>query len=170
MGLLGTLTTSTPGWLMSLYMLVLGAGLGLVMQVLVLAVQNAVPRSELGVATSASTFFRSMGGSFGTAVFGAILAGRLAANLPQNVPGTEGGTPNPATLATLPEPAQHAVIGAFVEATNTVFLIAAAVMAAAFVLTWFLKEIRLRDDAHPHLEEAGAAPVDRDEIVESAHR
>jgi len=164
MGLLGTLTTTTPGWRMGLYMLILGAGLGMVMQVLVLAVQNAVPRSQLGVATSASTFFRSMGGSFGTAVFGAILAGRLVANLPAGAAGA-GGTPNPAMLARLPEPVQHAVIGAFVEATNTVFLIAAVVMAAAFVLTWFLQELRLREDTGPHLEEAGAAPIDRDEII-----
>ena len=65
----------------SLYMFVLGCGLGCVMQVLVLIVQNAVPHTELGVATSGATFFRSIGGSFGTAIFGAIFSNVLAGNL-----------------------------------------------------------------------------------------
>ena len=66
----------------ALYMVILGAGLGGVMQVLVIIVQNAVPHSELGVATSGATFFRSIGGSFGTAIFGAIFANVLVGNLP----------------------------------------------------------------------------------------
>ena len=69
------------------YMVVLGAGLGMVMQVLILAVQNAVEPRDMGTATGAATFLRSMGGSFGVAVFGAILTNRLATNLPDMFPG-----------------------------------------------------------------------------------
>ena len=80
--LLSLLTPSTPLIISSIYMVVVGAGIGLVMQVLVVAVQNAVPQRQLGTATSSSTFFRSIGGAFGVAVFGAIFINRLAVNLP----------------------------------------------------------------------------------------
>jgi predicted MFS family arabinose efflux permease len=84
--LLSRLTVDTPGWLYSIYFFVVGAGLGLVMQVLVLAVQNAVDFRDMGVATSSSQFFRSMGGTVGTAVFGSILSNRLAHNLAERLP------------------------------------------------------------------------------------
>src|SRR4029079_15251855 len=89
----------------SAYMFVLGVGLGLVMQVLVLAVQNAVPYSELGVATSGATLFRSIGGSLGASVLGAIFASQLTQNLAQAFPGqasTGAGNFDPAALAQLP--------------------------------------------------------------------
>jgi EmrB/QacA subfamily drug resistance transporter len=162
--LLSHLGAETEGWVLGLYMFVLGAGMGLVMQVLVLAIQNAVPHSELGVATSAATFFRSMGGAFGTAAFGAILSNRIASYLPAGAAAGEGGTPNPAQIALLPPQAQAAVVDAFVRALNVVFLSAAAAVLVAFALSWFLKELHLRSRGEPHLEEAAPAPADRDAV------
>src|SRR3954454_15783111 len=101
----------------ALHMLVLGVGLGLVMQVLVLAVQNAVPYEQLGVATSGATLFRSIGGSLGTAVLGAVFANHLAAHLPPGAP-TSG---NPAALERLPPALHTAYIDAFVNALALVF-------------------------------------------------
>jgi EmrB/QacA subfamily drug resistance transporter len=132
------------------YMLVLGLGLGGVMQVLVLVVQNAVDYSELGVATSGASLFRSMGGSIGTPIFGAILTSGLATNLHAAFPGaagqvgqlTSGATP--ATIENLPPGIRAAFRHAYVEALHPVFLTGAAVAAVAFVLTWFIKEVALR--------------------------
>ena len=99
-----------------------GLGLGMVMQVLVLAVQNAMPYDMLGVATSGSTLFRSIGGSLGTAVLGAIFSGHLASEL------AAGDTQN----------------AAFTDSLHAVFLVATAVMAVAFLLTWLIPEKPLR--------------------------
>ena len=87
--LLSQMGVATSSVLAAFYMLILGMGLGCVMQVLVLVVQNAVPYSELGVATSAATFFRSIGGSFGTAVFGAIFSNVLVGDLVRHLHGAE---------------------------------------------------------------------------------
>src|SRR4051794_27768922 len=100
MYLLSSLDESTGSWVAASHMLVLGLGLGMVMQVLILATQNAVSYEELGVATSGATLFRSIGGSLGTAILGAIFTGRLTAELAERLPrgagaGTEGGV-NPA--------------------------------------------------------------------------
>jgi len=84
--LFSLLTPSTPLVISSVYMVVLGAGIGCVVQVLVVAVQNAVPQGQLGTATSTATFCRSIGGAFGIAVFGAIFSNRLAASLPRYLP------------------------------------------------------------------------------------
>ena len=135
----------------SLYMFVLGFGIGLVLQVLVIAVQNAVPYSDLGAATSGVTFFRSIGGSFGTAVFGAIFVAQLRSNLRRDLAGTpvpRGFNPSagssPAALAKLP-PAVHAgYIQAFAASLHTVFLAAVPIAAVGFALSWLLKEIPLR--------------------------
>ena len=81
MFLLSRLGVGTAPWLASVYMLVVGVGIGLVMQVLVLVVQNDARQEDIGVATSTATFFRSVGGSFGVAIFGAIFAGRLSDQL-----------------------------------------------------------------------------------------
>lgn len=85
--LFSTVDQNTPTPLVWLFMFVLGVGIGGVMQVLVIAVQNAVDYTALGTATSGVTFFRSIGGSFGTAVFGAIFAGVLTGNLAQRLAG-----------------------------------------------------------------------------------
>src|SRR5690606_9548254 len=106
----------------SLYMAVLGCGLGLVMQVLVIAVQNAVDYRDLGVATSGATLFRLIGGALGTAVFGAIFAGQLGGRLARaGLSGLPAGAGGPQAIAQL-EPAARAVyIDAFTAALSVVF-------------------------------------------------
>jgi EmrB/QacA subfamily drug resistance transporter len=156
--LLATLDTDTSRWLTGTYMLVLGTGLGMVMQVLVLAVQNSVDHSDLGVATSAATFFRSMGGTIGTAVFGAILAAVLHARLAERLPvGTTDRlsldelTSSPATIHALDPQLRDSVVTSFVDALQLVFVVAAPFTLLAFALTWLLEEMPLRghDDMHP---------------------
>jgi EmrB/QacA subfamily drug resistance transporter len=131
----------------SLSMLVLGLGLGAVMQVLVLAVQNAVDYEHLGVATSGTTLFRSIGGSIGVSVFGAIFANQLHGNLSAELGGKATQLPNtlePRALNALPSALHHAYVVAFAEALHPVFLAAAAVALLAFALTWLLREQPLR--------------------------
>jgi DNA-binding MarR family transcriptional regulator len=135
----------------SVFMFVLGVGIGGVMQVLVIAVQNAVEYRDLGTATSGATFFRSIGGSFGTSVFGAIFSGALAGNLsrylaglrlPPGFSGTAGASP--AALAKLPPAVHTAYVGAYAASLQTVFAIAAPIALVAFLLSWLLKEVPLR--------------------------
>jgi EmrB/QacA subfamily drug resistance transporter len=150
MFLLSRLEVGTAPWVASLYMLVVGVGIGLVMQVLVLVVQNAAPRRDVGVATSTATFFRSMGGSLGVAVFGAIFASRLTSEL-TTLPAAaashlSGGTNvNPAQIHALPDALRHDYLVAFVNSLQPVFLLGAALAAVAFALAWLLKELPLRD-------------------------
>ena len=149
MYLMSTVGVDTSDGVMYLYMVIFGAGLGGVMQVLVIAVQNAVKHRDLGVATAGATFFRSIGGSFGTAVFGAIFAnvlgGRLASALHgAHVPAGLEGSVNPADLAKLPPPVLHGVVQAYSSTISTVFLTAVPIAVVAFLLTWLLPEIRLR--------------------------
>ncbi|HET7035270.1 MAG TPA: MDR family MFS transporter, partial [Thermomicrobiaceae bacterium] len=145
-----------------LAMVVLGLGLGLVMQVLVVAVQNAVDYRQLGVATSGATLFRLVGGSLGTAMFGAIFANRLSANLAQLLPASAGAQGaslaqgNPAALAALPPELHRDIILAYAHSLGTVFLIAAPITAVAFLLTWFLREVPLRQTV-----EAGATNLEK---------
>ncbi|MGH2584055.1 MAG: MDR family MFS transporter [Dehalococcoidia bacterium] len=155
--LLSRLASDTPQLVVSLYMLVVGAGIGMVMQVLVIAVQNAVEDRDLGVATSSANFFRSLGGSFGTALFGAILTSRLNHYLPQSVDpsrlsGLEGGADilsnSPAQLRALPPDVYSGLVEAFSKSIGNVFLWAVPVALVAFITTWFLKEIPLRDRTH----------------------
>ncbi|MFC9506732.1 DHA2 family efflux MFS transporter permease subunit [Streptomyces sp. NPDC057002] len=134
------------------FFLVFGLGLGLVMQVLVLIVQNAVPYEDLGVATSGATFFRSIGASFGVAVFGTIFAGRLGdqltdafrgAQLPPGV-SVDSLEADPRGIAALPSGLQPPALHAYAVSITDVFLYAAPVALLGFVLAWFLKEDRLR--------------------------
>lgn len=152
--LLSLLTASSSLIQASLFMLVLGLGLGGVMQVLVIAVQNAVPYSYLGTATSAATFFRSIGGSFGVAIFGAIFNSRLALNLPKYLPksalsvihGTNV-TLSPAALDKLPHLVKHGFIEAFAHSLHVVFLFAVPVAILGFVIALFIPEVPLRKTA-----------------------
>jgi EmrB/QacA subfamily drug resistance transporter len=151
--LLSRLEVDTPPWLASVFMLVLGVGIGLVMQVIVLVVQNDAPPRDIGVATSTATFFRSMGGSLGVALFGAIFASRLTSEL-ATLPGGAGAqfsggvNVSPEQVHALPEEIRHDFLLAFVNALQPVFLVGAAVTLVAFVLTWFLKEVPLRGSTH----------------------
>jgi EmrB/QacA subfamily drug resistance transporter len=133
----------------SLDMLVVGLGIGMVMQVLVLAVQNSVPYEQLGVATSGSTLFRSIGGSIGVAVFGTIFANRLGVELADRIPPGAALPPStdPGAIAALPPPVHAAYVDAFAAALQPVFLTAAVVGAVAFLLTLLLHEEPLRTTA-----------------------
>jgi DNA-binding MarR family transcriptional regulator len=153
--LLSRLVETTPSIILDLYFFVLGFGLGLVLQVLVIAVQNSADYADLGVATSSVTFFRTIGGSFGVAIFGSIFSNRLITELAatlRGVPLPAGFSPaaaqaNPALLKKLPGALRTDIVHAYVLSFHTVFLGAVPVAAAAFVLTWFLREVPLRSTA-----------------------
>ncbi len=164
--MLSTMSADTPYWFAGLSMFVMGAGLGFTMQVLVIAVQNSVERTEIGVATSSVQFFRQMGGSFGAALFGAVLSSRLAVHLAEAAAGAPRGT-LPAeglgdvsndveAIRGLPEAAQSLVTGAFSESMSEMFLVALPIVVVALVVGAFLKEIPLqsREDLAPVEEEA----------------
>jgi hypothetical protein len=156
-------------------MLVLGVGLGMVMQVLILAVQNAVDFADLGVATSSSTFFRQMGGSFGVAVFGAVLASTVGDELARRLPpealtasggaGLDGLLDSPERIRALPPPIAEAVVEALAVGIHTVFLWAVPVLVAGFVLAWFLRELPLRETSHLAAAAAEAVALTEDEVA-----
>jgi EmrB/QacA subfamily drug resistance transporter len=151
MFLLARLHADTSTWVAAVYALVLGLGLGMVMQVLVLAVQNSVDRTVMGVATSGSTLFRQVGGSIGVALFGTIFASRVHVELAQRLPrgARISKTINPAGIKHLPARSHEAFAHAFAAALHPVFLTAAAFSLAAFALTWFLREVPLRRSVRP---------------------
>ncbi|MGW7194881.1 DHA2 family efflux MFS transporter permease subunit [Streptomyces chryseus] len=150
--LLHQLTETTGTWEMSAFFFVFGAGLGLVMQVLVLVAQNAVRYEDLGVATSGATFFRSIGASFGVAVFGTVFTNRLMDKLDsafagQPLPpgtGPDQVAADPRAIALLPPGLRPPVLHAYSTSITDVFLYASPVVLVAFVIAWFLKEDRLR--------------------------
>ncbi len=168
MVLLTFMNGATPLAWSSLFMVILGLGVGATMQVTVLVVQNSVDHRDLGVATGAVQFFRQMGGAFGVAAFGAIMNYRLLADLPARVPpqaladvGGEVGAllASPAAIRALP-PAVAAGVTASVEsAVHAVFVWSVPPMVLGFVLAWFLKEIPLRETvgASSLVEGAGEA-------------
>lgn len=162
--LLSTMGVGTSSFASSAYMIVLGLGMGMIIQVMVLAVQNSVSHSDMGTATATESFMRSMGGSFGVAIFGAILANRLSYNLPRLLPaGLPVGllqvatnvTTSPAQLRSLPLPVQQAMIEAIARSVHVVFLVAAPLPLIAFVLSLLLKENPLRETAHIGVEAVG---------------
>jgi hypothetical protein len=120
------------------------------MQVLVIIVQNGVPHSELGVATSGATFFRSIGGSFGTAIFGAIFANLLVGNLANHLHGItlpagfSSANVTPAMLDLLPAAVRHGFTAGYAESIQTVFLVAAPIAFLAFLATWLIPQVELR--------------------------
>ena len=153
--LLSTLDPQTSRFVLSMYMVVLGLGLGCVMQVLVIAIQNAVEQRDLGVGTSSATFLRSMGASFGVAIFGAIFSNQLASNLRKNLPASalhNGINPsslegNPASLAHLPPVIHAGLVNAVSESLHVVFLAAVPILVVAFLITLLLREVPLRTHA-----------------------
>ncbi len=171
--MLSSLEPSSPYWFAGLSMYVMGCGLGFTMQVLVIAVQNSVSRTEIGVATSSVQFFRQMGGSFGAALFGAVLSSRLAVHLATAAAGApKGALPseglgdvsnNVQAISALPEPAHGLVVGAFSDAMSDMFLVALPIVLVALVVGLFLKEIPLATRDTP-------APVTEQEQEEVAPR
>jgi EmrB/QacA subfamily drug resistance transporter len=175
--LLSRLGIHTSFWLVSLYLFILGVGIGGSLQVLIIAVQNAVDYKDLGAATSGATFFRSIGGSFGTAVFGAIFSGVLAGDiaaalhgipLPSGISANAGASP--AVLDHLPAVIRAGYIAGFSQALHTVFLWATPIGAVAFILSLFLKEVPLRDTVRAvdraHSTAPTAIPATRDSAQE----
>ncbi|WP_371477842.1 DHA2 family efflux MFS transporter permease subunit [Kitasatospora sp. NBC_00315] len=175
--LMSTMDRSTGTWLESLYMFILGLGIGLAMQVLTIAVQNTVPYHELGTATSGVTFFRTLGSSFGTAVFGTLFNNRLGPNLEQAFAQSPGVPPeavqSPAGLRALPEAQALPFIDAYADTINYVFQWVVPVALVGFVVAWFLKEVPLRDSARAGASDMGegfGAPdsADADKQLERA--
>jgi len=141
------LEIDTPYWQISIYAVIVGMGLGLSMQTIVIALQNSVELSDMGVATSSNTFFRSLGSVFGTAFFGAVLTNRLAHYLAES--GLKGGgetaiTNNTALIKKLPPEVQTTILESFVKSFHFVFFTAAPVTAFGFALALMLKEVPLR--------------------------
>lgn len=169
------LAVDTPYPQIAVYMFFFGAGLGLTMQVVVTAVQNSVERRHLGTATASVTFFRSMGGAIGVALFGAILNTRLASHLTEVVPagarsqlGTASASVNNVTaIQTLPEPIKGWVLSAFTSAMDDVFLFAVPFMAVALVISLTMREKPLagRDAAPGRAADKQSA----DQLVYAGH-
>ncbi len=149
--LLSRLDATSPYWFAAVAMYIMGAGLGFTMQVLVTVVQNSVQRGDIGVATSSVTFFRQMGGSFGTALFGAILSSRLAIHIADALKEAPAGAAanagrvgdvanNVQAIKALPEPLHSLVTGAFSQSLHDTFLSAVPLVAVALAVAFFLKE------------------------------
>ena len=161
--LLSLMGVDSSTWQDAAYMLVLGMGIGGVMQVLVIIVQNGVPHSELGVATSGATFFRSIGGSFGTAIFGAIFSNVLIGNLAKHLHGVAlphgfgSGDATPALLSHLPAAVHAGFVAGYAESIQTVFLIAVPIAALAFLASWLIPQVELKQ--WPEAAAAGPEPA-----------
>ncbi|MCT9820037.1 MFS transporter [Microbacterium sp. W1N] len=156
MAVMTTLTADTPIWLICVYLFALGAGLGFVMQVVVLVVQNAVPAAELGTATSSNNYFREAGAALGIAVFGAMFTSRLTDNLTAAFTGSGASaaeaaqataTIDPSTLSALPDEVRDGIVTAYADALAPVFWYLVPFLAVAFLLALFLKQIPLSDVA-----------------------
>ncbi|MFJ8822936.1 MFS transporter [Streptomyces sp. NPDC102467] len=157
MYLLSRLEVDTPRLEYSVYMAVLGAGIGLIMPVLVLAVQNSVRPGDLGTATSANNYFRQIGGSVGAAIFGTLFANRLADALADRLPATGSGLPGgadaesitPQLVHALPEALRTPYIQAYADAMPRIFLYLVPVLVLGLLLAFFLKETPLLSSTAP---------------------
>ena len=157
MFLLSLLVVDTPIWHAAVFMVVLGLGLGMTMQILVLVAQNSVDYRHIGVATSGSTLFRQIGGSIGVAAFGAIFANRLGHELVSRLPAGAHvpKTANPELVRHLPAAIHRPYIEALTASLHPVFLMATGIAFVAFLLSWLLREVPLRDKTR--FEAAGDA-------------
>jgi EmrB/QacA subfamily drug resistance transporter len=153
LALMTQIGADTALWQTDIFMLIFGAGLGMNMQTIVLAMQNAVDPRDMGVATAATTFFRQVGGTLGTAVFLSILFTRAGQNVHHELakagvalPGGNGpfNINDTSNIAKLPPAIKHPILVGFSDAMDTVFLVGACVLVIAFVLAIFMKEVPLR--------------------------
>ncbi|MFG1661013.1 MDR family MFS transporter [Micromonospora chersina] len=170
------LQVATSLWVAFGFMVVIGVGLGLCMQSLILGVQNSVDPRDLGAGTSSATFFRSLGGSFGVAILGAVLSSRLTSELAGRLPAAIAQLPpdqraavaasggadisinDPATIMALPGPVRGAIQASFVESLHLVFLTTGLVAILAVVVTLLMPNEQLRG-AGPHGSTGGADPL-----------
>jgi EmrB/QacA subfamily drug resistance transporter len=170
------LAVDTPYWTAALIMFAFGAGLGLTMQVVVTAVQNSVDRRNMGVATAAVTFFRSMGGAIGTALFGAILNTRLKHHLVEVVPGNAQAQLGNASqslrdvtaIQALPEPVKTWVLTAFTRSMDDVFLVAVPFMVVALIVALTMREKPLIGRNHAPAVQSPSEPSDS-ELIAMGH-
>jgi EmrB/QacA subfamily drug resistance transporter len=163
--LLTMLDTDTPYWQAALFILVLGAGVGFTLQIVVTAVQNAVERRDMGSATSSVTFFRMMGGAFGTAIFGAVLTTRLTHYLAGS--GAAGRLPagtdesqianNVQAIQALPPDVKQVVLAAWVNSVHDLFLVALPFAVLALVVACFIPELELKQARSDEVEPAHSA-------------
>lgn len=165
--LLSQMDATTSVTVASFNMLVLGAGLGMVMQVLIIAVQNAVDYTDLGVATSGATLFRLMGGALGTAMFGALFASGLSRHLLAAAPAAGAGVGSlntgrmgPQEINRLPEALHTIYISAFTASLSTVFFTAMGIAALGFFLTWLIPELPLRETVAASAADVGTSTED----------
>jgi hypothetical protein len=151
-----TLAASTPIWTICVQLFIFGAGLGLIMQVVVLVVQNSVPADQIGTATSTNNYFREVGAAMGVAVFGAIFTNRLSESLTSAFTGAGASadqaaqstsTLDPQALAQLPEQLRDAIVTAYAESLAPVFWYLIPFIAAALILAVTLKQIPLSETA-----------------------
>jgi EmrB/QacA subfamily drug resistance transporter len=151
-----TLSATTPLWLICVYLFVFGAGLGLIMQVVVLVVQNAVDPSMVGTATSTNNYFREVGASLGVAIFGAMFTNRLSEKLTDVFTGAGSSaadagnataTLDPQTMAQLPDTVREGIVNAYADSLAPVFWYLIPFILIAFVLALFLKQVKLSDTA-----------------------
>jgi EmrB/QacA subfamily drug resistance transporter len=182
-----TLQVDTPLWVASAFMLIMGAGLGLSMQTLVVAVQNAMPPKDMGVVTGANTFFRSMGGTFGTAVFLSILFNSITGNISDRMAaliksdptgyaaavksltsvqaeklkagGSASSLNDSGFISGLPPLIKNVFLHGFADSMHEVFIVAAVLMVPTFVLSFFIKEVALRSQGGLAAAKAEAANV-----------
>jgi EmrB/QacA subfamily drug resistance transporter len=176
LALLSTISAATSSLVLNSYFFILGLSLGLILQVLVIAVQNSADYSDLGAATSGNTFFRSIGGAFGVAICGSIFSNRLSSGLRQALRGiplpagfnVADAQSNPKLLARLPASVRGDVLHAYSQSIDRIFLFAVPVAAVAFVLSWFLKEVPLRQTAGAAdlAEGIGAGSAERTSVGE----
>jgi EmrB/QacA subfamily drug resistance transporter len=170
--LLATLTADTPLWQVMAYTVVFGIGLGLTMQMLVIAVQNTLPPQDMGLSTSSITFFRSMGGTLGAAVSLGVLFGSLRGNIIDRA--VEAGFPpaavdalrtvsldNTDKFTLLPEAAQRAILDGFADSMQTVFITVACVIVPAFIGTFFIREVPLRTQSGLEAQRSAEPEGDR---------
>jgi EmrB/QacA subfamily drug resistance transporter len=157
--LMSTMKPGTSPWLESLYMFVLGLGIGASMQVLTIAVQNTVPYADLGTATSGVTFFRTLGSSFGTAIFGTLFGNLFAPALARALAGDPGvplaAAQNPELLSRLPHDQAAPIIAAYADSITDVFGWVVPIALLGFVIAWFLREVPLRDSARAAATDVG---------------
>jgi MFS family permease len=174
--LLARIGVDTPYWHVAVFGAIFGLGLGMTISTIVVAIQNSVEMRDMGAATSSTTFFRSLGGAIGAAVFGAVLNLRLSHYLEREFGGAaSGGIAHDANdiqaMQRLEEPTRHLVLTAFTHALNDVFLICIPFIIIALVIALFLKEIPLRSGAKqatPAPAPGNLAPANEDPDVTEA--
>ncbi|MEU4242722.1 MDR family MFS transporter [Actinoplanes sp. NPDC026619] len=165
--LMSTMHRGTSAWLESLFMFVLGLGIGLSMQVLTIAVQNTVPYADLGTATSGVTFFRTLGSSFGTAIFGTLYGNHLAPELAAaTTSSTLAAAQNPELLKQLPSATAIPIIDAYASSIDYVFRWVVPVAALGFLVALLLKEVPLRGSARAAATESISPPAAGDRVAQ----